>query len=100
MNLENIETFDFPFKHWEIQNCVDEPTLNEISFADIPDGKRVYDGTRAADDTGKGQDGKLRLFVTKDNAKSFIRNIEDKLGVSVTLIGTGPRVNDVIDLRT
>tara|TARA_Y100000590_G_C15392924_1_gene890776 strand:+ start:160 stop:777 length:618 start_codon:yes stop_codon:yes gene_type:complete len=71
MNLENIETFDFPFKHWEIQNCVDEPTLNEISFANIPDGKRVYDGTRAADDTGRGQDGKLRLFVTKDNAKSF-----------------------------
>ena len=36
----------------------------------------------------------------KDDAKSFIKNIETKLGVSVTLIGTGPRVNDVIDLRT
>ena len=33
-------------------------------------------------------------------AKSFIKNIEDKLGVPVTLIGTGAGVNDIIDLRT
>jgi adenylosuccinate synthase len=32
-------------------------------------------------------------------AKSFIKNIEDKLQVSVTLIGTGPLVDDVIDIR-
>ena len=35
-----------------------------------------------------------------DDAKLFIKNIQDKLGVTVTLIGTWPRVNDVIDLRT
>jgi len=35
-----------------------------------------------------------------DDAKLFINGIQDKLGVTVTLIGTGPRVNDVIDLRT
>ena len=35
-----------------------------------------------------------------DNATSFIKNIETKLGVTVTLIGTGPHVDDVIDLRT
>jgi len=34
------------------------------------------------------------------NAKSFIKNIEEKLKVSVTLIGTGPLVDDVVDLRT
>ena len=33
-------------------------------------------------------------------SKSFIKNIEEKLGVPVTLIGTGAGVNDVIDLRT
>tara|TARA_Y100001960_G_scaffold65238_1_gene68511 strand:+ start:1905 stop:2906 length:1002 start_codon:yes stop_codon:yes gene_type:complete len=33
-------------------------------------------------------------------SKSFIKNIEDKLGVPVTLIGTGAGVNDIIDLRT
>jgi len=32
-------------------------------------------------------------------AKSFIKNIEDKLGVPVTLIGTGPAINDIIDKR-
>ena len=36
----------------------------------------------------------------EEDAKSFIKNIEDKLGVKVTLIGTGPKINDVIDLRT
>ena len=36
----------------------------------------------------------------EEDAKSFIKNIEDKLGVRVTLIGTGPKINDVIDLRT
>jgi adenylosuccinate synthase len=33
-------------------------------------------------------------------AKSFIKNIEDKLKVRVMLIGTGPLVDDIIDLRT
>jgi adenylosuccinate synthase len=32
-------------------------------------------------------------------ARSFIKNIEDKLKTPVTLIGTGPFVNDVIDVR-
>lgn len=32
-------------------------------------------------------------------AKSFIKNIEDKLGVPVTLIGTGPAINDIVDKR-
>ena len=35
-----------------------------------------------------------------DEAKSFIKNIEVKLQVSVTLIGTGPLVDDVIDIRS
>jgi adenylosuccinate synthase len=34
-----------------------------------------------------------------DKAKSFIKNIEDRLQVPVTLIGTGPLVNDIIDVR-
>lgn len=32
-------------------------------------------------------------------AKSFIKNIEDQLGVPVALIGTGPAINDIIDRR-
>jgi len=33
-------------------------------------------------------------------AKSFIKNIEEKLQVPVTLIGTGPLVDDTIDVRS
>jgi len=33
-------------------------------------------------------------------AKAFIKNIEDKLQVSVTLIGTGQLVDDIIDIRS
>jgi len=32
-------------------------------------------------------------------AKSFIKKIEENLHVPVTLIGTGPNVNDIIDIR-
>ena len=35
-------------------------------------GERAYDGTRAADYTGQGLDGKLRLFVTKKIIKIFL----------------------------
>ena len=71
MNLNSISFSDFPFNHWEFKDCLDENTLNEISFSTIPSGTRAYDGTRAADHTGKGIDGKLRLFITKDNQKEF-----------------------------
>ncbi len=34
-----------------------------------------------------------------DEAKLFIKKIEDELNVPVTLLGTGPTVNDIIDRR-
>jgi len=34
-----------------------------------------------------------------DDARAFIKNIEDRLGVPVTIIGTGPTIADVIDRR-
>ena len=71
MNLNNIVEFDSPFKHWEVYECLDEKTLEEIINVKIPDGARAYDGTRAADHTGGGIDGKLRLFITKDNCDYF-----------------------------
>ena len=71
MNLNNIIHSDFPFNHWQFENCLDINTLDEISYSKIPAGERAYDGTRAADYTGEGLDGKLRLFVTKDNHKDF-----------------------------
>ena len=71
MNLENLTTSEHPFKHWEISNCLDIKALDEISYSDIPDGNRAYDGTRAADHTGQGIDGKLRLFVNLNNSQSY-----------------------------
>ena len=71
MNLENLAHLDFPFNHWVFSNCLEEGALDEISFSNIPSGDRRYDGTRAADHTGQGVDGKLRLFITKNNCQSF-----------------------------
>ena len=71
MNLENLTHADFPFKHWVFSNCLEEGALDEISYSNIPSGDRMYDGTRAADHTGQGVDGKLRLFITKNNCQNF-----------------------------
>ena len=67
MNLNNIIHSDFPFNHWQFENCLDINTLDEISYSNIPAGERAYDGTRAADHTGQGLDGKLRLFIDLNN---------------------------------
>ena len=71
MNLENLKSSDYPFKHWELSDCLDIKALDEISYSTIPDGNRAYDGTRAADHTGQGVDGKLRLFIDSNNSKSY-----------------------------
>ena len=44
--------------------------------------------------------GKNSFSDLSDDAKSFLENIEKELHTPVTLIGTGPSVNDVIDRRT
>ena len=71
MNLENLKSSANPFKYWEISNCLDTQALDEISYTNIPNGNRAYDGTRAADHTGQGIDGKLRLFLDLNNCKSY-----------------------------
>ncbi len=71
MKLDNIIYSDYPFNHWQFDKCLDENALKEISFSKIPGGERAYDGTRAADHTGQGIDGKLRLFITKENYTNF-----------------------------
>ena len=71
MNLESLKSSDLPFKHWEFSDCLDIKALDEISYSTIPEGDRAYDGTRAADHTGQGVDGKLRLFLDSNNSKSY-----------------------------
>ena len=55
--------------------------LDEISYSNIPNGNRVYDGTRAADHTGQGIDGKLRLFLNLNNYETYpnLTNVINKL---------------------
>ena len=60
MNLNSVIEHNLPFQHWELNKCLDNVTLDEIVHASIPLGQRVYDGTRAADYSGGGIDGKLR----------------------------------------
>ena len=87
MILDQIIKHSFPFEYWELNDCLDINSLDEISYSTIPEGKRAYDGTRAADHTGKGLDGKLRLFITKENNNYFphltkvINSLQDKLTV-------------------
>ena len=81
MNLNNLITSNYPFKHWEISECLSYKTLNEISYTNIPDGQRSFDGTRAADHTGGGVDGKLRLFINNGNSHDYpnLTNVINKL---------------------
>lgn len=44
--------------------------------------------------------GKTSFDDLSDEAKSFIKNIEKELNTPVTIIGTGPSINDVIDRRS
>ncbi|MGB0855792.1 MAG: adenylosuccinate synthetase [Nitrosopumilus sp.] len=43
--------------------------------------------------------GKTSFDELSDDAKFFIKNIEKELNTPVTIIGTGPAVNDIIDRR-
>ena len=40
-----------------------------------------------------------RFADLPDEAKNFLRNIENSVGVPITLIGTGPEIYDIIDLE-
>ncbi len=43
--------------------------------------------------------GNTSFEELSSDAKSFIKNIEEKLSTPVTIIGTGPNVNEIIDRR-
>ncbi len=43
--------------------------------------------------------GKTSFEKLSKDAQSFINNIEDKLNTPVTIIGTGPAINEIIDRR-
>ena len=86
MNLNQTTKHTIPFQHWELRDCLDATTLDEIINATIPKGNRAYDGTRAADYTGEGVDGKLRLYLTKNNCHNFpcLKKLTNELQSNLT----------------
>lgn len=80
--LQNTtQRHEFPYRHWYVDSPLDEATLQEISKTPIPDCRRAYDGTRAADNGGRGLDGKLRYYIERHNVADFpaIGNLIDQL---------------------
>ena len=84
ISLNKVTSFEEPFKHWEIKSPLNKNILDEIVSISVPDGEHSYDGTRAADYSGKGLDGKLRLFINKNNSHlypnltSLIKTLQSK----------------------
>ena len=83
-SLENrTESFNDPFKYFEINQPLTDDAIKEISEAEVLDPKKEnlnYDGTRALDggegayrsgikDGGKAK--KIRCYVTKENSNQF-----------------------------
>jgi hypothetical protein len=64
-------SFDYPYPHWQVEGLLSDEMIAEISATPIPEGRRVYDGTRAADNGGGGVDGKLRCYVERANVHQF-----------------------------
>lgn len=63
--------FEEPYRHWVVEKPATSDIIAEVVNTPIPDGRRAYDGTRAADNGGQGTDGKLRCYVTRENTRDF-----------------------------
>ena len=74
--LNNITSFADPFSHWEISSPLSPSMIDEIQNVKISDSPRSFDGTRAADAGGDGIDGKLRVFLEKDNSHILTNGME------------------------
>ncbi len=82
--LHNIKNYDYPFPHWELNKPLSDGMINELNEVKISDAPRAFDGTRAADNGGGDLDGKLRVFLEKDNfdklpnGMELIQDLRDK----------------------
>ena len=82
--LNKIQSYNEPFPHWELDCPLSEGMIDELQNVKISDAPRSFDGTRAADAGGDGIDGKLRVFLEKDNSNllpngmALIEDLKDK----------------------
>ena len=66
-SLQNhLTNHNYPFNHWTVDKPLSEEAINEIYEVKIPEGKVIFDGTRAGDKTGKDLLGKLRVYINRD----------------------------------
>ena len=65
--LNKITSSSEPFPHGELENPLSAELIDELQNIKISDAPRAFDGTRAADAGGEDLDGKLRVFLEKDN---------------------------------
>tara|TARA_B100000965_G_scaffold47631_1_gene34892 strand:- start:4447 stop:5082 length:636 start_codon:yes stop_codon:yes gene_type:complete len=82
--LNKVSSHSEPFPHWELDSPFSQNMVDELQNIKISDAPRSFDGTRAADDGGDGLDGKLRVFLEKDNSEllpngvQLINDLRDK----------------------
>ena len=82
--LNKVSSYSEPFPHWELDSPFSQNMIDELHNIRISDAPRSFDGTRAADDGGEGLDGKLRVFLEKDNSDllpngvQLINDLRDK----------------------
>ena len=97
------------FKIFEILGIDKKKRSYHMSYGmvNLPDGKmksregNVVDIDDLVDDVVEFEKKELqnRYDDLSEDAKSFIKNIEHELNTPVTIIGTGPAIDDVIDRR-
>ena len=74
--LNRCTTYSNPFPHWELDSPFTNELINELNDVNISDAPRSFDGTRAADAGGDGLDGKLRVFLERDNSENLSNGME------------------------
>ena len=78
-------------------------TSKDLHFDNLRLAARINSATQIAitkiDVRFPGNNGVKKLENLTQTARDFIRNVEKELATPVTLIGTGPDVHDIIDLR-
>ena len=74
--LNKINSYSDPFPHWELEKPLSEELIDELQNIKISDAPRAFDGTRASDAGGEDLDGKLRVFLEKDNSDLLPNGME------------------------
>lgn len=63
--------FTDPFLHYLIDQPLTEGMLAEVCGTYVADVPRIYDGTRAGDQTGAARNANTRVYVTTENVSRF-----------------------------